>query len=99
MATKQEPYDVGDAVVLAALWTDVNGYAAAPTDVVLSLRKPGGTLVTVPLADLDNPVLGTYQYEYTVDEAGRWHYRWQATGNEITLVGEDHFTVRKSSVL
>lgn len=69
-------YDVGDLARLTFSLTDVAGAPANGT-VVLTVTKPDDSTVTPTVA---NPATGSYTADVSLDQAGRWTYRWVSTG-------------------
>lgn len=86
-------YDVGDQVRLTGTFTNSNG-AAANTTAVCTVRKPDGTTSTPSVTD---GATGVYTADVTLDQAGRWRYRWSGTG-DVIAAGEDSFDVRRRRV-
>lgn len=85
-------YDPGTAVVMeAAEYRNDAGVLVNPADVVLYYRRPDGSEVTKPKADLANPAAGTFSFEVIADQVGDWLYRFTAT--TPTVVDEHAFTV------
>lgn len=62
-----------------------------PASVVLTVRSPSGD-VTTPTPSKDST--GVYHADITVDESGRWAYRWSGDSVE----NESYFDVERSSV-
>lgn len=76
-------YDVGDLVRVAGVFTNAAGTAVDPTAVFAKYKDPGGTITTlVYLTDLAlvRDSAGNYHVDINADEAGRWCYRFYATG-------------------
>ena len=89
-------YDIGDAVVLYAVFRDEAGDQADPTAVTLLVRDPSGntaeesnaaaqagdeTAAETATGQTLSGVTGVYKATVTVDEAGWWHYKWVGSGN------------------
>lgn len=76
-------YDVGDRVRLSGEFTDEDGDYHDPTAVYCAYTDPSGN-ETVLQFGVDVAVVkdavGQYHVDIDVDEAGRWPYRWYATG-------------------
>ncbi len=88
-------WDVGDAVILSIDFENAVGAATNPTTVVLTVKKPNGTLTTPAFT---NPSTGHYESVIAIDQAGTWKYRWTGTG-VLNKARESLFTVRYSMVL
>lgn len=69
-------YDVGDRARLTFSVTDVAGVPTNGT-VVLTVTKPDASTATPTVS---NPSTGSYTADVDLDQAGRWTYRWVATG-------------------
>lgn len=95
MATKTEPFDLGDSVVFYADFTNAAGAPADPTDITLIVEKPDGTETTYLKAALSNPTVGRWEKAVTVDQHGRWPFVFRATGS-IQLSAEGITQVRES---
>lgn len=76
-------YDIGDLVRLSGVFTDAAGADHDPTEVYCQYTDPSGNVTTlhygVDIA-LVRDSEGHYHIDVNVDEAGRWPYRWYATG-------------------
>lgn len=89
-------YDIGDGIRLNAAFT-VSDVATDPTTITLKLKDPSlnSTSYTYALATVDKNSTGNYYKDVTLDEAGRWFYRWEGTGAVIAAT-EVLFYVRLS---
>lgn len=88
---------VGDTVRLAVNWQNEDGTDIDPsTDVVLTVRSPGGTTTTskYSLTEVTRENAGDYYTEMVPNESGRWHYQWQATGAGTSRVIQGSFVVQ-----
>lgn len=87
-----------------AAFTDINGTAADPTTVLLTLRQPDGTLqhygwpLTAADGLLTRETLARFYRDVTVDQSGYWDWRLASTGDPETAE-EGRFWVRPSAVL
>ena len=105
-------HDIGDVVSVWAVFRDEAGTQAAPTAVVLTVRKPNGvvgtnsntgatggeeTLAEAATGETLSGVTGVYRGDIDVDVAGKWWYRWQGTG-AIVEAEEGFFMVRRRRV-
>jgi hypothetical protein len=91
------PYDIGDAVELAADFTDLDGTPADPTEVLLLIRAPDDTVATIEQADLANPSTGEWTYLLLIDQSGWYRYRFEGSG-AVTAAEEKRFRVRRQEV-
>jgi len=85
-----DEFDVGEEVELRADFTDAEDQPASPSDVGVSYRRPDGTGDTVELAEEET---GIWTGLVTVDQAGRWWWRLEFSG-ERTVVAQSSFFVR-----
>lgn len=73
-----------------------------PESALLEIYDSSGEVVTSKtLAELNNPVLGTITYFYTIPEnakLGNWKYRFEATVSEKEVITEKYFVVVEGSV-
>lgn len=89
-------YDVGDVVRSTATFK-VAGVLTDPTTVTFKYKSPSGTIVTktYALSEVTKDSTGIYHYDFTVDAAGTWFYRWISTGTAAGA-SEVQIQVRKS---
>ena len=76
-------YDIGDLVRLSAEFTDAVGAYHDPTAVYCRYSDPSGNETTLQYGvdvALVRDSEGHYHVDVAIDEAGRWPYRWYATG-------------------
>lgn len=74
-------YPLGQQVTIEAVVTSA-GADYDPTDLVMQIRAPDGTTRTYKqsLAQFTKTSTGHYFRVQTLDKAGRWEYRFTATG-------------------
>jgi len=89
-------YNKGDAVRLSATFT-VGGAATDPTTVTLKVRDPSGNVATYTyaLAEITKDATGQYHKDVSIDETGRWEYRWVGTG-AVATAQEAHLLAQAS---
>ena len=104
--TKLGDYDIGDEVIITALFTDaVTGAAADPTALTWRILHPDtGTQVvddyTEASPEVDNPTVGTWTLTFTITAAdfipGAY---WSRPAGTATIVAADEawFRVKRSS--
>lgn len=89
-------FDVGDVVRVWAKFR-ADGSYVDPGAVAVKYQDPSGNETTLTYAggDVEKSSIGQYYYDLTIDEAGQWYVRVNATG---TYQGsfEDGFYVRSS---
>lgn len=90
-------HDIGDSRRLRADFTDINGNATDPTTVTLTIREPDGTLVTKTDAELSNPQVGQWTFDYTITKPGRHIVRWEGTGALVTAEEAEFYARRKEA--
>lgn len=88
-------YDVGDRVTVTTELRDIDGTLTAAT-VTLTVTAPDGT-ISFP-AVVDNGGTGKYLALFTVDAAGRWLYKWTASGALVAVDG-GHLTVIEAGLV
>lgn len=75
------------------------GEPTDPTDVTLLYSEPDGTVVEVPVGDLDHGGAGVYSYALdTTDKPGTWRYRFVGTG-VAQAAGDRSFVVDAATVV
>lgn len=86
--------DIGDTTELLFTTTSPQGSPANPTNVVLTITLPDGTVVTPTIT---NPPAqtGSFLYDYVTTQAGRHQVHWLATG-AVNEAFNDVFDVRAS---
>ena len=47
-------------------------------------------------SEISKQSVGNYTARITPDRAGRWHYRWETTGDGTTLASEGDFLVQRA---
>ncbi len=92
-------YDVDEVVRLQTTIRNSAGALADPTTVSLEVRPPGSTVTTYTYAggQITKASTGVYFYDLTLNESGRWYYRWLSTGTPA-VVEEDELIVDRSLV-
>ena len=89
-----ELYQAGETIRITAAITDDAGDPADPTTVVISIKKPDGTL-DITDAAMSSDVVGTYYYHYSIpSDAGMYSASVKATGSAGRITIEpDSFMV------
>lgn len=83
---------VGSEPRFTMTYKSLDGVAADPTTIILKLRKPDGTVVTIEKASMTSPTTGTWRALYTIDQSGRWWGRVKSTGTPA-VASQFHFDV------
>lgn len=89
----------GSQVDLTTAFTDQNGNSADPTTVTLKLMSPECRESSYTYGtdeEVSKQGVGNYTARITPDKAGRWHYRWETTGDGTTIASEGDFLVQRS---
>jgi len=93
---------IGDtARITTALTHPATAAAVDPGGLALKVRKPDQTLTTLTYgadAALEKDAVGHYHADIALDQAGLWHWRWEATGANAG-VAEGVLTAKASQVL
>lgn len=83
-----------------ASFFDQDGIGVDPTTVTFRTKSPCGVEASYTYgtdANVLRASLGNYTADFTVDTAGRWHYRWQTTGTGTVTANEGMFNVQRSA--
>lgn len=91
---------VGQRMRYDSEFRTLSGVATDPALVRLLARRPsGGTeIYNFPGDVVTKTEPGFYRAEFVVDEAGTWHFRWEAAGN-VDAILETQLEVYPSGVL
>ncbi len=76
-------YQKGDLVRVTGTFTNSAGTAIDPTAVFFAYTNPAGTTTTVQYsvdAAVVKSATGVYYVDVNASSAGRWYWRWYATG-------------------
>jgi hypothetical protein len=75
-------FDIGDVVRIQTVVTNAGGTLVDPTEVLLYLHIPSGSVGTYTYSGgaVQKQSQGTYYYNGTVTESGYWNTRWVGTG-------------------
>ena len=92
-----ETHQVGESVKIIATIVDTDDVAATPSAVVISIKKPDGTMAATDAA-MSSDVVGTYYYDYTVaDDTRVYRVSIKATGSGGRVTIElDRFVVEEA---
>jgi len=96
-------YDIGDLVRAAATFVSTDGVTPAdPSTIDFLILNPAGTVSTyrylAAAASVVRQATGAYWREFTLDQAGSWFYRCQATGG-VQAAEEWSLIVDRSFIL
>lgn len=82
-------YDIGDIALVTATFTDETGTFQDPDTLKLRVLSPAGeNLYAYPADPLIEKIdTGRYFASFALDEAGRWVWRWEATGDYASAQG------------
>lgn len=70
-------YQVGDGFVLTGTFYDIDGALADPTDVVMKVKDPAGTITELTPT---NTSVGVYTGEFEATISGTYYWRIAGTG-------------------
>lgn len=96
MATKTEPWDVGDDVIVYADFENAAGVATTPTGGTLKIQDPAGNETTHAFGTLTNPSAGRLEKTVRATMAGRWYGNFTMTVAGVQVVREFSWQVRAS---
>jgi hypothetical protein len=85
-------YDVGDRVRLSGSFS-INGVKTNPTLAQCRVMGPDGEPITYIAPDVVNDDVGDFHVDVSVNQGGRWYYKWIGTG-AVESVAEKYFQVR-----
>lgn len=88
-------YDIGQGVVLSAIFTVAN-VLTDPTTVALVYRTPDGveTILTYANSQITKDATGKYHVNLSATQFGSTVYAWLATGTDQTSI-DGSFMVRR----
>jgi hypothetical protein len=97
-----EVWDVGEKVRLYTTVRDQDDELVDPDTLVFRIKNPDDATVTT--LDLDDDVEreseGVFFVDWTITDAGLWHYDWKATGPTPALsVEPGMFRAREPEIL
>ena len=93
-------YFQGSQKRMTVTFTDVNGTAVDPTEIVLTIREPDGALVSKSLgaAELTKSGTGIYYYDHTIAaKPGRHVVHWQGTAGTFATFEHEFYARRKEA--
>ena len=99
MATAPGKVYPGDNQRIDVLFYDNTGALTDPSEVRFKTMSPCGTSATYTYGtdtNLVRAVAGEYLIDFVVTEAGRWRWRWEATGLSTPFVKEGNLIVQYS---
>lgn len=90
-------FDRGDVALLDVEFKDKDANYADPTTVRLKVRDPSGNLdtYTYGVSVVQKTGTGIYYAQITLDESGKWHYRWEGEGGTGAGVASGEIYVKK----
>lgn len=95
-----DPWIIGQVARVSVVLTDANAAAADPSALALKIKPPTGAVVTYAYGGgvLLKDAVGAYHADITLDQAGAWNFRWEATAPNAGAF-EHSVAVQKSRVL
>lgn len=75
-------FDIGDVAYIQTVVTNAGGTLINPSEVLLYLAPPAGSVGTYTLSTgaIVSPSTGTFGYNSTITQAGWHNVRWVGTG-------------------
>lgn len=89
---------VGSTVRLEINFSTEDGTDVDPTTITFEMLSPSGeetSYVYGTDSELVRVNAGDYYVDFTVDESGRWHFRWTTTGSSMALLQAGSFVVQR----
>jgi len=77
-------YNIGTALRITAVFTDISGDAADPSVIKFKVNPPKGAdeeYIYGTDTEVVRTGVGVYHFDLLLDEAGSWYYRWVGSGN------------------
>ena len=92
-------FDIGDVARIQVVVTNAGGTLVDPTEVILYLHAPSGSVGTYKYstAQVQKQSTGTYYYNGTVTESGYHNSRWVGTG-AADFADQSRYFVRQINV-
>lgn len=87
---------IGTTVRVAANFQDDDRNDVDPSTITFKLMSPYGTTTSYVYgtdAALVKLSTGDYMIDVVPDASGRWHYRWESTGNNTAIKFNGNFVV------
>ena len=89
-------YDRSQIVRIDGAFTYINGTAADPSAIMLTVLSPSGVTSSYTYGSspdtIDKASVGNYYADVLADESGDWYYKWEGTGLN-SAVDEGQFMV------
>lgn len=89
-------YTIGDLIRLLVTFQDTTGAFVDPTNLILRIKLPDGSVQEYSSGDVTQTSKGKYQYDFLSTAAGTHRYRWEGTGTAQGAV-EGSFKVAESA--
>jgi len=93
-------YDIGDSIRVTCTFTNLAGANTDPTAVKVTVKDPSAhetKYVYGTDPEVVKSATGIYYIDVTIDEQGRWWFRWDATG-ALTAAVEESVKIRANKV-
>ena len=100
MADKVNIYDQGDLVRIASSFKDIAGVDKDPTTIIFRTKRPDASVQSLTYGiDLSivRDAVGKYHYDLSLDQAGEYHYRVEATG-AVQAAGQNKLRARSTNI-
>lgn len=90
MGQPQNIIRVGSTIRAEGRFYTLSGVLTNPSTVTLKFQKPDGTITDPAINSgwvVGTPA-GVFQYDYEVDQHGKWRYEWEGTGAvDVVIIG------------
>ena len=92
-------FDIGDVVRIQTVITDSAGTLTDPSEVLLYLHMPSGSVgtYTYSAGSVQRQAAGSYYYNGTATSSGYWNVRWVGTG-AADFGDQSRYFVRQTNV-
>lgn len=93
-------YEIGNLIKVTGTFTDSDGTVQDPTALTVYYKDPSDNiteLVYLTDSDVIQASTGVYTVNISVDEEGKWYYRFKGTGS-AQAAGESFFRVSKLNI-
>lgn len=92
-------YEVETSIEIEGVFRDsLTGIYVDPTEVQLFIKDPAGAIVDHTTLDgsITRSETGHYLFDFVVDQAGTWTYKWLGTGAYVASSPDTTFTVNST---
>jgi hypothetical protein len=90
----------GSPMRVETCFEDSTGTLVDPDTVTFKTMSPSGTetsYVYLTDTEIGRSSSGIYYCDFTPNASGRWHYRWESTGDGLSVAHEGSFVIQRSA--